>query len=505
MMIKALFNALVLLTFTACAATQPMQSLDVRSFGATGDGETFDTDAIQRAIDHAHKQGGGVVRFPSGGVYFTGTLVLKSNVTLHVERDAVIRGSRNLDDYIKTKPDIGSYAVIEYSDYALIQAISARNIAIEGEGVIDGDGVGIPGGYKVRPYLLRFIRCDNVRLRDITLKNPAFWTQSFLECDNIHVDGITVRAFNLDPHQPNGDGIDIDGCQNVIIENSDFAAEDDAIVLKSTTLRPMKNIIIRNNIIKTNINGIKIGTETHGVVRNVHAHDNHITFAGRAALTVQCVDGAHVSNILFEDIVIDGAGTPIFLRLGARLRPIPEQPDPQVGTLRDITFRRITSTGVQSSLPPKTTPAPHTGSSIMGIPGHVIENVVLQDIHFTHRGGIADQNATYAEVPERPDVYPNHDRFGNLAAYGLYVRHVRGITMNNVEIKFSAPDRRSAIVFYNVGDAQLTNVGVKRLDDESAPPVEFFAGSDGSKMRITRDEADPARFQLEGRVEITDD
>jgi len=490
--------ALMLMCLLPMGAVQAEERIiDVRAFGAVGDGETLDTQAIQRAIDHAHKSGGGTVLFPTGGEFLTGTLMLKSNVTLHVARDAVIRGTREREHYPDMLPDEETYGGYRFGRHALIQAIDAENVGIKGEGVIDGDGVGITVN---RHRILHFFRCTNVHVRDVTLKNPASWTQWYLESDHVHVDNVTVRSFNLDPHQPNGDGINISGCRNVLIENMDIAAEDDGIVLKSVSLRPMDNVVIRNNTVKSNINAIKIGTETHGPVRNVHVHDNRVTFAGRAALTVQCVDGGHVENITFEDITIDKANTPIFLRLGGRLRAIPDQPDPEVGTLRNVTFRRITCAAYTMILPPNVTRAPHLGSAITGIPGHMIENVVLEDLDFVYPGGIADRDATYANVPERPRTYPNPDRFGNLAAYGLYFRHVRGVTMNNVRIRYEESDRRSAIVFHNAHDVRISDVRVQRHDDESAPAVEFFAGSDGSAVWVTVDAEHEGICIVEGRL-----
>ena len=496
------------------------QTYNVRDFGAAGNLKTLDTAAIQKAIDQCHSDGGGTVVFPSGYEFLSGTLVLKSHVTLEVQDGATLRGSRDLADYIKTVPeDIDSYAVINYSDYALIQSINAENVGIKGKGVIDGDGVAVPGrtGYgnlKTRPYILRFIRCKNVHIRNVMLKNSNFWTHSYLECDHLHIDGVIVRAMNLDPHQPNGDGVDIDGCQHVLIENMDIQCEDDGITLKSTTMRPMKDVLIRNNTVRSNVNAIKIGTETHGEIRGVVFRDNRVTFGGRSALTVQSSDGCHIENITFENIVIDKTAVPIFLRLGDRGRRIqaydkpvagtfdgqkrvrtPE--DPEVGTMRNITFRNIIAKDVGVSLPPKKL-SRFVGSAFSGVNGHKIENIVLENLELTYGGGILDRQKTYAKVPENPGMYPGSGMFGELPAYAFYFRHVDGLQMKNVYIRYLERDYRSAVVFDDAYNVEMAQVYVQR-DEEAAPAVEFFRGSDGANVTSSFIDA-LDRYLIEGRI-----
>jgi polygalacturonase len=496
---RSICGSLIGVLLTGLPAVAKEAIYNVLDFGAMGDHKTLDTRAIQLAIDTCHERGGGTVVFPSGHEFLSGTLVLKNNVTLEIKEKATLRGSRNLDDYIRTVPNVESYAIINFSDYALIQAINAKNVGIRGNGVIDGDGVAVPGriGYghlKVRPYLLRFVRCNNVRVRGVTLKNPNFWTHHYLECDHVHVDGVVVRAMNLDPHQPNGDGIDIDGCQHVMVENMDIQSEDDGITLKSTSMRPMRDVRIRNNKIKSNTNAIKIGTETHGEIEDVVIRDNHVVFAGRSALSVLCVDGARIENITFEMIKIEETAVPIFVRLGDRgrgIRPyqvsvttynnaerIRTPADPKVGILRNITFRNIISKGVSVALPPKDMPR-SVGSAFSGVNGHMIENLALENLDLTYAGGVRNRTKTSADVPERPAHYPTPEMFGELPAFAFYFRHVAGVRMNNINLRVLDPDLRSAVVFDNVRDVQLKDVFVPWVS-EAAPVVKCCAGVDGS-------------------------
>jgi polygalacturonase len=261
-------------------------------------------------------------------------------------------------------------------------------------------------------------------------------------------------------------------------------------------MRPMRDVLIRNNTVASNTNAFKIGTETHGAIRDVVFRDNRVTFGGRCALTVQSADGAHIENITFENIVIEKAAVPIFLRLGDRGRRIkayanpvgtfngqtrlrtPE--DPEVGTMRNITFRNIVAKDVGAALPPKKM-LRSIGSAFSGVNGHKIENIVLENLDFTYGGGVLDRQKTYAEVPENPDKYPTPEIFGELPAYAFYFRHVDGVRMKNVYVRYLERDCRSALVFDNAHTIELTQVYVQR-DQDAAPAVEFFRGSDGSQV-----------------------
>lgn len=502
---SSLYNPLFIILLGLCASgllAEPIGKIyNVLDFGAVGNLKVMDTAAIQRAIDKCHDDGGGTVVLPTGFEFLSGTLLLKSKVVLHIQKGAMLRGSRDQSDYKKIIPDFPSFTANhpDISNCSLIQAINAENIGIEGKGVIDGDGVQMRLLKEYgRPNLIRFVRCKNAYVRDVILKNPCIWTQHYLECDYLRIEGIKVRSWNLDPHQPNGDGIDIDGCQHVIIENNDIESEDDGIVLKSTTMRPMEDVIIRNNTVKSNVNAMKIGTETHGFVRNIIFQDNRITFAGRSALTVQSVDGAHIEDITFENIIIDEAAAPIFLRLGNRGRPItPNGPRPGVGAMRNIVFRNIVAKDVKAALPPKKMLL-SAGSAFSGIEGHKIENIVLENLDLTYAGGILDREKTYANVPENIDVYPNPNMFGELPAYAFYFRHVKGVRMENIYIRYLDRDYRSPMVFDDAQDIRLKQVFVQR-DKKAAPVAAFFRGSEGAGVQATFIHA-LDRYRLEGYI-----
>jgi polygalacturonase len=240
----------------AAESTRGPGTVDVKTLGARGDGVTLDTRALQRAIDACALNGGGTVHFPPGR-YLSGTLFLQSRVTLALQAGATLLGSPQLKDYPPTIPLLRSYTD-NYTERSLIYGENLEQIALEGRGVINGQGAAFKGAYKLRPYLLRLIGCRHVAVRDLTLKDSPMWVQHFLACDGLCLDGLTV----LSKCNHNNDGLDIDGCQRVRVANCDINSGDDAIVLKSTLARPCKQVVITYCILRSECNAFKLGTES---------------------------------------------------------------------------------------------------------------------------------------------------------------------------------------------------------------------------------------------------
>jgi hypothetical protein len=220
------------LTLCGCLGASATPVLyDIRDYGAEPDGETLCTQAIQEAVDHCAGSGGGVVYLPPGR-WLSGTIVMKSGVTLQLDAGCTLLGSRDLAQYPPMVPAYRSYTDV-YTDKSLIYAEKAERIAITGRGVIDGQGDAFHGPYKVRPYMIRLIGCRDVVVEDVTLCNSPMWVQHYLACDDVRIDGVTVRSrVNL-----NNDGIDIDSCRRVLVTRCNIDSGDDAIVLKSTSDR----------------------------------------------------------------------------------------------------------------------------------------------------------------------------------------------------------------------------------------------------------------------------
>ncbi|MBW8782997.1 MAG: glycoside hydrolase family 28 protein [Verrucomicrobia bacterium] len=404
---------------------------------AVGDGTTLNTVVLQKAIDTCSAQGGGRVRLPAGR-YLTGTLQLKDNVILHLDEQAVLLGSTRAADYRNLDPFTAGDGVKDLG-YALIVAVDAQHVGIEGPGTIDGQGKAVKAAqnpYTVRPFLIRWVRCSDITVRETHLTGPGAWTMHFFQCRNVAVDGVTIRSLGL----VNNDGIDIDSCETVRITGCDIDSGDDALCLKATSPRPCHDIVATGCRLKTVCNAIKLGTESLGDFENIRISDCQIRDTGMAGIALYSVDGAHLQNVTMDGITMDGVSVPISVRLGARLKTFRpgDQPRPP-GALRDITLRHIHATGARL-----------IGLLINGIPGHPVESLALDDIQIELVGGgkAAD---TAVQLPEKISAYPEMSMFGrNMPAYALYFRHVDGISLRNVHTNVTLPDTRPAGVFIDV-------------------------------------------------------
>ena len=316
---------------------------DPHEYGATGDGKRPDTTAVQSAIDAAASVGGGCV-YLHNGRFLCGALRLKSNVTLHIESGAVLLGSPQIEDFPEQPSAYPSRSSEIYTRRSLIFAEKAENVAIEGGGIIDGQGASAafhhPGMTEGdRPLLLRFSECRKVRVKDVTLRDSAMWVQNYLACENVLIDGITVASrVNV-----NNDGIDIDDCTNVRIANCNIWCGDDAICLKSTSPRGCRNVVVDNCTISTLCNAVKLGTDSTGGFENITITNCAVYDTGISGIALECVDGGTLERVVVSNMVMDKVGCAIFLRLGNRGRGM-QQPVP--GKLRNIIISNVVATRV---------------------------------------------------------------------------------------------------------------------------------------------------------------
>src|SRR5581483_10839278 len=237
--------------------------IDATTSGAVGDGTTLNTIAIQKAIDDCAAAGGGTVRFPAGR-YLTGTIQIKSNVILHLDEQATLLGGTDATDYRNLDPftDGSGNAM----GHALIVSVDADHVGIEGAGAIDGQGAQLAAKqkpYTMRPFLVRWVRCSNVTVRDVHLSNPGAWTLNFFETKGAVVENVTIRS--RDQKLRNNDGVNIDSSENIRVRDCDVISGDDALVIKSTSAtRPSRDIVASNCKLSTRTNAIKLGTESIG-------------------------------------------------------------------------------------------------------------------------------------------------------------------------------------------------------------------------------------------------
>ncbi|MCI0491617.1 MAG: glycoside hydrolase family 28 protein [Planctomycetes bacterium] len=439
----------------AAAAFASEGVFDPRDFGAKPDGQTLCTEPIQRAIDACAAANGGTVLL-AGGKFLSGTITLRSHVTLRIETGATLLGSTNIAHYPHNIPSVRSYTD-NYVKQSLIAGENLENIGLVGAGLIDGQGGSFIKNrerpYENRPFLIRLVNCRDVLVEGLRLRNSAMWMQHYLACERVTVRGVHVWNYGNE----NNDGIDLDGCQDCTVSQCVFDSDDDGITLKSTLDRPCARITISDCIARSRCSAIKMGTESNGGFKDITINNCVVTSpiggngtAGRprglAGIALELVDGGQLERIAIANITIQGVSTPLFLRLGDRGRPFdPNRPPPAIGSFQDVVINNIVATGVSN-----------IGCSITGQPDHPIENVSLGNLQFHFEGG-GTRELAVRPVEELPKQYPECNMFGELPAYGFYCRHVRGLRFANVQLRTTEPDPRPAMVFDDVEHLTLSS------------------------------------------------
>ena len=416
----------------APAGAQP--KLSVRAYGAKGDGQASDTRAIQLALDAAGRSRG-IVYFPPGR-YISGTLRLRSHTTLQLDADAALVASRNDDDFDPIE-DLGhdAFADPEAASFrfALLQGRGLEQVRILGSGRIDGNRTSREGP---KPIALK--ECRNVEIRDVTIGNAGNYAISLLGCDGVDIVGVTIL---------NGyaDGIDPDCCQNVRIAYCHVSTRDDAICLKTSYALgrrgTTRNVTVTNCHLTTLHNAFKLGTESAGDFKNIVFSNSSIVGRRHAwkgylstGVAIATVDGGHLEQVSVSDIRMTDVRAPLFIRRAERGRA---PGTPPAGRLRNVSITNVVAEGALAA------------SSITGIPGHLVSNVTLKNIRTTVGGGGAAELVERI-VPELENVYPDAYMFGDLPAYGLYCRHVDGLTLDGVDLNVDQQDARPAVVLDDV-------------------------------------------------------
>ena len=457
---------LTLLVFVVSA----MHAADynIVDYGAKNDTTVLSTKALQQAIDDCSKAGGGRVIIPTGN-YKIGSIILRSDVHLYLERGATLYGSTDLNDYQPMKSDYVSLRT-QTTTIQLIYADKVKNVSIEGFGTIDGRG----RAFKklswndegiTRPHLLRIIRGEDITIKDITLRNSGCWMQHYLACDRLKIEDIKV--FNRNNY--NNDALDLDGCHEVIVRGLIADSDDDAITLKSTSPRLCENIRISDCVVSSHCNAVKLGTETNGGFRNINisgivvkpSYDQKEKFFGQwigsSAISLEIVDGGTLENVSVSDFTVEGTEAPIFIRLGNRGRGYKMRdgkgtlsgkgnddtiagliPIDHVGTINGIRLHNIQIRNAGAM-----------GCSITGLPGHPVKNVWLSDISIHHKGGVKAEELQHINdsvSDEKERAYPEATMWGNLPAKGFFVRHARNVHFENIEIQTKQPDARPDFV-----------------------------------------------------------
>lgn len=346
-----------------------MKIFDVREYGAVCNGTTLNTKAIQAAIDACAENGGGRVLF-SEGVYMTGTIVLKSNVNLHIEQTATLLGSPDCNDYPEfEKKHVCVEKLPRNRGAALIFAEKSENISITGTGKIDANGYSFVKecapyhwGWRFKrldlptpPRVVFFAGCQNILVEDITMINqPAGWSYWVSDCDLVSFDRVKILA---DAEFPNNDGIHVNSSRNVTVSNSIITTGDDCIVVRANNISLKENkvcekIVVTNCSLTSHTNAIRIGWLNDGVIRNC-TFSNLAISETRTGITITLparpVDKP-LSDEGREDTLIESLNFSNITMDGIYLRPIQiEIADCAVtrcNAIRDIRFDCINASGV---------------------------------------------------------------------------------------------------------------------------------------------------------------
>lgn len=441
---------------------------DVRHFGAIDDGVTVVTAAIQQAVDACHEAGGGTVLVPPG-TYVTGTVYLKSHVTLHLANGAKLLGSSRPEDYNPDDifPENPHFSSENVSGAHLIIAYMADHVAITGEGTIDGnsstffeplpaDEISLSYRSKSRNFPIKgwrpaqmvfFCRCDNVSVRDVSLNNAPYWTLFFLGCRSVQVRGVRVTN---PPQTQNGDGIDIDCCREVTVSDCIIHSGDDAITLRGYSAllgeheQPCEHVTISNCVLSSPCCGMRVGVGSgkvrHCTISNLIIKDTRTGINIISAYSAKWA-GVTIENVRFSNISMDTV-VPLNILLGQHARP--------PAAIRDLSFSHIRAVGRQ-------------GGYIGGNGGQHIRGIHLHEVDLVMTGNDVDQG--FAEKTPSPTG-------SNGVPAALWVRHVDGLRLSGLRVEWQeAGDAWQAGVVVEHGD------GVALSAVEAPPPPESVGES----------------------------
>ena len=483
--IRPLLLALFAITSPAFA-----KDFSVRDHGATGDGTTLDTAAIQKTIAVACTGGGGRVILPAG-TYRSGSIRLRDKIELHLMEGAVLLGSDKLADYQR-----GNWP-------ALILADRVSDIAVTGKGTLNGNspelvkefdrikasGNGLdftphtkPGGelvfvgptgsparftphqlheqgklmehlfgshprpYEyVRPQIIEMQNCKRIILRDITIRDAACWVQTYRSCEDMLFERVTVRSTKY----WNNDGIDIVDCRRVQILDCDIDSADDALCLKSDPPGPgCEDITVKRCKLASRASAIKFGTGSHHGFKHIHISDIKVRDTYRSVVAIQTVDGAVIDDIRVERVKATNTGNALAIRLGHRTQSKPPGSianivlrdfDVEIPPLPENYHREI---GKNHNLIP---------ASIVGLPGHPVRGVHMSNIKIRYAGKADRSHAEVRldqldSIPENEREYPEFTMWGEIPAWAFYIRHAEDVTIDNSTFTLAADDFRPAIV-----------------------------------------------------------
>ncbi len=478
----------------------------ITDFGAVGDGQTINTTAIRKTIEACAQNGGGTVIVPAGE-FLSGTIQLKSNVTLFLSNGAVLKGSNQLRDYYIDSVRVG-----------LLHTKNCTNIFIRGEGIIDGNGDAFqyldkrktfrPEEYKKytrqgtgyagdttdvsdgpvepheqRPYqMIIFSNCTNVHVQDVTIKNAPFWTLHLADCNGVVVANVRILNNIL---IANSDGIDCTSCSNVLITNSEITGGDDAIVLNSYSvhfelpgfqnlLRPSENITVSNCILQSRSSGIRIGGIDHRPMRN-YSFNNIIIYDSNRGIGVFTGIEGGIENCSFSDITIEtrlhtgdwwGKAEPV------HIQAVPTSAGHRAGPIRNIRFRNIRASG-------------ESGIVIYGFEKGIISGVSFDGLDFHLKNGPLEKKYG-GNFDLRPTADPTLSLFSHDIP-ALFIKNADEVEVRNARLRYDTVMEQ--FFRYCIQAEDFSGLHIDALDAmppaAGTPVIRLDHGSDFSLVNST--------------------
>jgi Glycosyl hydrolases family 28 len=431
-----------------------MSDFNILDFGAISDGSTDNAASIQKAIDTATTAGGGRVIVPAGKPFMTGTLTLKSNVELHVERGGTLLGSPNWEDYgyHRKVSALGAGSVNDKGLSMLITADGAENIAITGGGVIDGNGRSFVEEdlgyiYKMkynRPFTFFLLGCHNVLMENVIVRDGALWTVRMSGCEDVTIHAIHIQN---DLKLPNNDGIDLDRCRNVRISDCNIVSGDDCICLKTCQetegYGPCENVTVTGCTLVSTSSALIIGAEAREPMRNI-VFDSCVIRSSHRGLAIHLSEESDIENVLFSNMIVEtrifheawwGRGEPIYITA------IPWTNEHKIGHVRNIRFSNILCRG-------------ENGVVVEGWEPGLIQNILFDGVRVELDKWSKWPGGRFDLRPTPGEPLPAH------STAGFYMRNASGVTLRNCEVAWGAnpPDYfQYALEAHNIDGLTLEN------------------------------------------------
>jgi Glycosyl hydrolases family 28 len=481
---KTIITLLLAIVLVSSITFSQVIFYNITNFGADSENK-INTPAIQKTIDSCSSAGGGIVYVPAGN-FVTGTIRLRSNITLFLENGAKLIGSANLEDYYIDSVRVG-----------LIFTKNCRDIKITGTGIIDGNGdqfnytterkkflppesrlatrqkekycpddAGIEDGpiepHKDRPYqMLIFSNCKNVTVENVTLKDSPFWTLHLADCDHALITNLRIHNNVL---VANSDGIDCTSCSNVMISNCEIIGGDDAIVLNSYSVhfdlpgfqnlkRPSENIVVSNCVLMSRSSGIRIGGIDHNYMKN-YSFSNIIIYNSNRGIGIFTGIEGGIENCSFSDITIEtrlhtgdwwGKAEPI------HIQSVPTTKGRKAGIIKDIRFRNIKAVG-------------ESGIILYGYETGSISNVSFDGLDFYIKNSPL-QKSYGGNFDLRPSAFQELSLFSHDIA-GFFMKNVEDITIRNSKLSYD--EKMEDFFRFGIWAEDFLNLTIDGL--EGTPP-----------------------------------